>query len=54
MGILRNQGEDMLTKQQLDQYREDIVFEAQLLDRPFVFRSTWGLFSPREVDEGTR
>lgn len=54
MGILRNQGEDMLTKQQLDQYREDIVFEAQLLDRPFVFRSTWGLFSPREIDEGTR
>ena len=41
----------MLTKQQLDKFREDIVFETQLVGRPFVFRSTWGLFSPREIDE---
>jgi len=44
----------MLTKQQLDKLREDIVFETPLVGRPFVFRSTWGLFSPREIDEGTR
>jgi len=44
----------MLTKQQLDKLREDIVFTAEIRGRAFVFHSTWGLFSPREVDEGTR
>lgn len=44
----------MLTKRQLDKLREDIVFTADLRGRSFVFHSTWGLFSPREVDEGTR
>ncbi|MDZ7751773.1 MAG: methyltransferase [Gammaproteobacteria bacterium] len=34
--------------------RADIVFEARLKGRPLTFRSTWGLFSPREVDEGSR
>jgi len=44
----------MLTHQQLAKLREDIVFEADLCGRRFVFHSTWGLFSPREIDEGTR
>jgi 16S rRNA G1207 methylase RsmC len=44
----------MLTRQQLDLLRQDIVFETQLVGRPFVFHSTWGIFSPREIDEGTR
>ena len=39
--------------QNLDQIREDIEFEATLRDRPFRFHSTWGLFSPREIDVGT-
>ena len=39
--------------QTLDQLREDIEFEATLRDRNFRFRSTWGLFSPREIDVGT-
>ena len=34
--------------------REDIVFEADLRGRRFVFHSTWGLFSPTEIDEGSR
>lgn len=34
--------------------REDIVFTAHLKGRDLTFRSTWGLFSPREVDEGSR
>jgi 16S rRNA G1207 methylase RsmC len=54
MGPNIDQGGAMLTKQQLDQFREDIVFEAELVGRPFVFHATWGLFSPREIDEGTR
>jgi len=34
--------------------RQDIVFRERLLDRPFTFHATWGLFSPRRVDEGSR
>jgi len=44
----------MLTQQQLAKLRQDIVFETELCGRHFVFHSTWGLFSPREIDEGTR
>ena len=34
--------------------KRDIVFRQQLKDMDFTFHSTWGLFSPRAVDEGTR
>ena len=34
--------------------REDIQFSARLCGSELRFRSTWGLFSPREVDAGTR
>lgn len=44
----------MLDHRQLDQLRADIVFSTELGGRPFTFHSTWGLFSPREIDEGTR
>lgn len=40
--------------QHLDQLRENIEFEASLRGHTFRFRSTWGLFSPREIDAGTR
>lgn len=40
--------------QRLEQLRQDIVFETELADRSFVFHSTWGVFSPRAIDEGTR
>jgi 16S rRNA G1207 methylase RsmC len=43
-----------MLKEQLDQLRQDIVFEATLGGHPFIFHSTWGIFSPREIDEGTR
>lgn len=38
----------------IDRLRQDIVFEATLRDQRLRFNSTWGLFSPREVDEGSR
>ncbi len=38
----------------LEQARRDLEFEAQLRGRPLRFHTTWGLFSPREVDEGSR
>ncbi len=34
--------------------KRDIVFREQLRGMDFVFHSTWGLFSPRRVDEGSR
>ena len=38
----------------LDRLRRDIAFSTELGGRSFKLRSTWGLFSPREVDLGTR
>ena len=44
----------MDTREWLASLREDIVFQETLLGQPLIFHTTWGLFSPREVDEGTR
>jgi 16S rRNA G1207 methylase RsmC len=44
----------MLDKQQLDKLRADIRFTAELGGRNLILHTTWGLFSPREIDEGTR
>ncbi|UCE86074.1 MAG: class I SAM-dependent methyltransferase [Deltaproteobacteria bacterium] len=38
----------------VDRLRRDIVFRERLRDAEFEFRTTWGLFSPRGVDEGSR
>ncbi len=32
---------------------DDIRFEAELCGQTLQFASTWGIFSPREIDEGT-
>ena len=32
---------------------DDIRFEAELCGQKLQFASTWGIFSPREIDEGT-
>jgi 16S rRNA (guanine1207-N2)-methyltransferase len=37
-----------------DQLKQDIVFRARLRGREMVFHSTWGLFSPRRIDDGSR
>jgi 16S rRNA G1207 methylase RsmC len=44
----------MLTPEQIAQLRTEIRFSETLRGRSFAFRSTWGLFSPRAIDEGTR
>ncbi len=44
----------MLTHQQLAGLRRDIQVSAELGGRALTLQSTWGLFSPREIDEGTR
>lgn len=43
----------MLSSQQLEEYRQDIRFSHTLCNIPLHFRTTWGLFSPREIDAGT-
>ncbi|MBK1694400.1 methyltransferase [Chromatium weissei] len=44
----------MLTTAQLAELRRDIQFQVELGERNLLLTSTWGLFSPREIDEGTR
>ena len=43
-----------MEKSALEKLRKDIVFGDTLCGHAFVFHTTWGLFSPREVDEGTK
>lgn len=43
----------MLTDKEIKALREDIVFSETLNGFPFVFHSSWGIFSPRNIDEGT-
>jgi len=38
----------------LDRLRQDIVFQETLLGHDLTFHTTWGLFSPKAIDEGTR
>lgn len=38
---------------QLDKLREDLCLHCELLGSPFNLHTTWGLFSPRSIDEGT-
>ncbi|GMR07300.1 MAG: hypothetical protein BMS9Abin26_0302 [Gammaproteobacteria bacterium] len=40
-------------KPDIDAIRKDIVFQKTINDVPLTFTTTWGLFSPREIDEGS-
>lgn len=42
-----------ITRETLPKLRQDIVFNAQFGRSSLTFHTTWGLFSPREVDAGT-
>ena len=37
-----------------DALRRDIEFSETLRDGPLTFRTTWGLFNPKRVDDGSR
>jgi 16S rRNA G1207 methylase RsmC len=41
-------------KHHLDTLRQDIQFSESLAGQTLHYRTTWGIFSPREIDEGTR
>jgi 16S rRNA G1207 methylase RsmC len=45
---------DPNTQAFLDKLRRDIVFSDTLCGQHLSFRTTWGLFSPKGVDEGSR
>ena len=44
----------MLSKKEIDKFRQDISFQETLCGFPLTFNTTWGIFSPREIDEGTK
>lgn len=43
--------EDLLTKAKF--WRKDIQFTQDVLGRPFEFCTTWGIFSPEKLDDGS-
>lgn len=38
----------------LNKLRQDIVFQDQLMGHHLTFHTTWGLFSPKGIDAGSR
>ncbi|WP_394262197.1 class I SAM-dependent methyltransferase [Moraxella boevrei] len=42
---------DLLAKSK--HWRQDIHFRQEVLGKPFDFVSTWGIFSPEKLDEGS-
>lgn len=43
----------MLTKFNINQLKKDIIIQKNLRGYDLIFHSTWGLFSPEHIDEGT-
>lgn len=43
----------MTTPKDINKLRQDISFNETLNGFPFTFHTTWGIFSPRSIDEGT-
>ncbi|MEM9100781.1 MAG: methyltransferase [Pseudomonadota bacterium] len=39
---------------EIDSFRRDLTIETQLKNQQVTFFTTWGLFSPRNIDDGTR
>ncbi|MES9874563.1 MAG: methyltransferase, partial [Candidatus Sedimenticola sp. 6PFRAG7] len=45
---------DPATTTYLDKLRQDIVFTESVCGQQLTYHTTWGLFSPKNVDEGSR
>ncbi|OOZ37783.1 class I SAM-dependent methyltransferase [Solemya velesiana gill symbiont] len=45
---------DADTTAYLDKLRQDIVFTETVCNQQLTYHTTWGLFSPKNVDEGSR
>ncbi len=51
---MKNKQLDKPTQEYLNGLRQDIVFSETLCGHTLQFHTTWGLFSPKNVDEGSR
>jgi len=40
--------------QNVEQYRKDMLIRTELCGEAMQFATTWGLFSPKNIDEGSR
>lgn len=49
--MLYQPSSELLNKAQ--QWRQDIYFNQEVLGKPFDFVSTWGIFSPEKLDDGS-
>lgn len=38
----------------IDDYKKDLIITDRLLGQELTFNTTWGLFSPEKIDEGSR
>lgn len=43
----------MYTRKDISQLKQDLTIEANLLNHKLSFNTRWGVFSPREIDDGT-
>lgn len=43
-----------MTEKEIHQLKQDIVLKTDIRGFPFTFHTTWGLFSPKELDPGTQ
>jgi 16S rRNA G1207 methylase RsmC len=43
-----------VTREIIDKYRQDLLVSETLCGQSMQFHTSWGLFSPREVDAGSR
>lgn len=37
----------------IEELKQDLHIQAELMGKPLKFATTWGIFSPREIDSGT-
>ena len=45
---------DPSTRNFLDRLRQDIIFTEEIRGEQLTYHTTWGLFSPKGIDEGSR
>lgn len=51
--ILHSRYSVRMKNQSAEQLKRDLTFQARLRNNDFTFHTTWGMFSPKDIDEGT-
>jgi 16S rRNA (guanine1207-N2)-methyltransferase len=52
--LTRDEKKPRIPEVNLKELKKDIVFTEHLKGYTFTFHSTWGLFSPKRIDQGTK